>query len=367
MNPEPRPPVPIPFALRVRHAQRTLLPLVVFGGLITIVAVLWQRNIAAPTMVAQAESVVTEVSSGKTGLVAGLNVSRFQHVHAGDTIGHVITNDPKLIEASLAVIHSELDMLRANLKPIVAQQRNAVDYAQLRIDWMRERVGLASARVNLQLAEAEFHRNEQLFADKVLSVTEMDISRANFQALQQQVLELDKLVVDGEQSFSNMQASVGRDISQISDEPMRVAVALQDAKLRLTETQLSPVDLQAPIDGVIMAVLRRSGETVTAGQPIVTIAATTPARIVGYLRTPLAEDPRPGMTVQVCTRGLHRETGKAQILEVGAQLEPLPAALQSGAKLAGVELGLPVDVSVPPNLKIRPGEVVDVILTSRVN
>jgi hypothetical protein len=29
-------------------------------------------------------------------------------------------------------------------------------------------------------------------------------------------------------------------------------------------------------------------------------------------------------------------------------------------KLAGMEMGLPVEISLPPNLNVRPGEIVDI-------
>jgi hypothetical protein len=49
-------------------------------------------------------------------------------------------------------------------------------------------------------------------------------------------------------------------------------------------------------------------------------------------------------------------------VEVGAQLESVPLALLGPMKLAGAELGLPIDISLPANLRIRPGELVDMTL-----
>jgi HlyD family secretion protein len=242
-----------------------------------------------------------------------------------------------------------------------------VDYAQLRLDWMRQRADLAAAQVNLQLAEAELRRTEELFKSKVASESALDTARASYGALQRQVAELQKLVAEGEQNFSNLQPGNGADISRISDEPMRAAIAVQEAKLRQTEAELSPLLLRAPLDGVVTTIYHRSGEAVTAGQPILTIASTASARIVGYLRAPFRAEPKPGDRVQVRTRNLRREAGVAQIVGVGAQLEPVPAALQSTFRLAGAELALPVDISMPPNLRIRPGELVDIILVSKAN
>lgn len=360
-------PIPIPLAQRLRHARMSVLPSVVFGAVLVILAVLWRDHVAAPSMVGQVEAVVANVSSHLPGVLAGLNVQRFQAVRAGDTLGQVITADPKLLEASLAVVRAELEMLRASQDPIAAQQRNAVNYAQLRIDWMRQRVELADARVDLQLAEAEFRRIEELFKGNVASASEMDIARAGRDAQQQQVEELIKLVTEGEQTFKFLQPTNVPDMLQLSEEPMRATIASYEAQLRQVEAELAPVLLRAPTDGVVSAIFYRSGETVTAGMPIVSIASTHSTRIVGYLRPPLLEDPQPGMKVEVRTRGLRRETGAAEIVKVGAQLEPLPLVLQNPLKPAGSELGLTVDISLPPNLPVRPGELVDVRIVPGAN
>ena len=354
------PPIPTPPAQRLRHAQTTLLPIVVFVAALVTVAGLWKDHVGTATMVGQVDGAIARVSSQKSGVLADLGVTRFQKVRAGDPLGHVLIADPKVLEASLAVIRADLDMLRATLQPIVAQQRNAVDFAQLRLDWMRQRAELAMARVNAQLAEAEFHRAEQMFKDKVASASEYDIAKASFQALQKQVEELDRLVVEGEQSFENLKPSDATDISRISDAPMRAAIAVQESKLRLTEAELGPITLRAPIDGRVIAVHHRSGEAVTPGQPILEIAADQPTRIVGYLRRQNGVEPQPGDTVQIRTRRTPRETAVAQIVGVGAQMEVLPSALQSPAKLLGVETALPVDISLPANFALHPGELVEI-------
>lgn len=51
--------------------------------------------------------------------------------------------------------------------------------------------------------------------------------------------------------------------------------------------------------------------------------------------------------------------GPVQILAVSTQLEGLPSALQSSGKLAGAGLALPVNISLPAVLDLRPGELVD--------
>ncbi len=359
--------IPIPLAQHWRDARLRIIPAMVFGGAVLALALLWKGYVAAPTMLGQAEPVVAQVSSYKPGVLARLNVSRFEHVRAGDPVGTVVVADPKVLASSLAVIQSEIELLRANMKPIASQQRNAMDYAQLRLDWMGQRAKLASARIDLQLAEAQSRRMEELFKDKIVSERVYDQAKADKERLQSQVNELSNLVDEGERSFKDLQLTNTVEVSKVSTEPQVAAIAVEEAKLKLTEAQLSPITLRAPIDGIVSRILHRSGESVTAGQPIVSIATLTPLRIVGYLRPPITEQPAVGMRVQVRTPGLPGEVGWARIEEVGTQLEPVPATVIGPIKMANVELALPVSISIPPNLKIRPGELVNLTLVPRPN
>lgn len=356
-------PIPTPLPQRLRQARATVLPLVVFLSAIVVIACLWQGRISAPTMVGQVDGALANVSSHQVGVLAGLQVARFQKVRAGEFIASVVIADPKLVEASLAVIRSEIEMLRTDLATVIPQKRYAVDHAQLRLGWMKERADLAAAKVNMQLAEIELWRSDELFKDKIIAPSEHDYAKATYDALKEQVAELTRLVAEGDATFKSLSANNPADASQALGDPLLTAIGNQEAKLRLTEAQLSPVTLRAPIDGTVTAVYFRSGEAVTPGQPIITIAADKPTRIIGYFRPPIGGAPKPGATVQIRTRSVRREIGTAQILDIGGQLEALPLALQSGVKLAGVELALPINLSLPPNLEVRPGELVDISLT----
>ena len=354
------PRIPIPFRQRLQSARLRLLPVIVFFGVMATISMLWKDYVASPSMVGQAEPVLAHVSSYKPGILTDLSVGRFQKVKAGDLIGQVMVTDPRVMSSSLAVIQSEIELLRVNMDPIAKQQRTAMDYNQLQLDWMRERAKLATAKVGLQLAGTEFQRMEALFKDKIIAQRLFDQSKANKERLENEVSELTALVDKAESNLKLLQLTNAPELSTISADPILAAINVQKSKLKLTEDELSPVLLKAPVDGVVAAILIRSGESVTPGQPIVSIATETPVRIVGYLRMPIQSEPRPGMQVEVRTRGIRREVGNAKVVDVGAQMETIPLTMQGAAKFSGAEMGLPVDISLPSNLNIRPGELVDI-------
>jgi multidrug resistance efflux pump len=356
--------IPIPVRQRLRDARLRVLPVVIFAATVGAIVFLWRDHVVARAMLGQAEPVSSNVSSYRPGVLAELTATRFQKVKAGDPVGKVLVTDPRILASSLAVIQAEIESLRANMKPVMAQQHNAMDYDQLRLDWMKERAQLASARVNLELAETEFHRMAELFKDQIVAQRVYDQAKAARDRLQNEVQNLEKLVGDLEQNFKTLQLTNSNELSNVSADPLRAAIAVQESKLHLTEAELSPITLRAPIDGIVSTILHRAGESITAGQPVLTVATLNPVRIVGYLRPPIIDEPKAGMKVEVRTRGLHRQIGEAKIVEVGTQLESLPATLLGPVRLANTELGLPVDISLPQNLKIHAGELVDIILIS---
>jgi multidrug resistance efflux pump len=356
--------IPIPLPQRWRDIRQRILPVVVFAAALGGVGLLWRDHTASHVMVGQAEPVLSNVSCYKPGVLAELKVNRFQRVKAGDPIGRVMVTEPKILASSLAVIQAEIESLRANMRPVSVQQHNAMDYDQLRLDWMKERTQLASARVNLELAGTEFHRTEELFKDKIVAERVFDQAKAARDRLQNEVENLTKLVDEGEKNIEMLQVTNSKELSTISIDPLRAAIAVQESKLHLTEAELSPITVTAPIDGIVITIFHRAGESVTPGQPIVAVATLNPVRIVGYLRPPISDEPKAGMKVEVRTRSLPRAVGEARIIEVGTQLETVPATLLGPMKLANTELGLPVEISLPESIKIRAGELVDIVLLS---
>jgi hypothetical protein len=112
------------------------------------------------------------------------------------------------------------------------------------------------------------------------------------------------------------------------------------------------------MDGVVTMLYKRAGEKVVRGDVIATISAPSATRIIGYLRQPVGTVPTTNDTVTVRTRAPKRQTASAQILRVGAQMEPINPVLVS-TDPNHIEYGLPILIKMPPGLQLVPGEVVD--------
>src|SRR5215475_1822812 len=110
--------IPIPLRQRWHDARLRIIPVVAFCSAIVTIAFLWKSNIAAPTLVGQAEPNEAKVSCYKPGMLAQLDVSRFQKVKAGDPVGQVLVTDPKILASSLSVIQAEIAALQITMQPM---------------------------------------------------------------------------------------------------------------------------------------------------------------------------------------------------------------------------------------------------------
>ena len=127
----------------------------------------------------------------------------------------------------------------------------------------------------------------------------------------------------------------------------------------------NPVPLTAPIDGTITKIHRYPGDTnavVAAGEPIMTITAPRPDRLIAFLRQPMTFDPTPGMKVLIRPRARSRKTYEATIDKVSPQLAPIRAQLLPPGQHR-TEMGLPIIIEkLPSELHLYAGEIVDLTI-----
>jgi multidrug resistance efflux pump len=358
------PPIPIPPEQRWRDLRIQVVPAAVFLTVLTTIFFLWNDYVAPATMIGEVEVVRENVVSPKAGVLVQLNVASFQNVKEGDIVANVVTTDPKIMASSLGIIQAEINLLRHNMDPVIGRQRFELSQDRVRLDWMQERANLATARVQLQLAEDKFRRTDELYKDQIVAERVFEQARSTVERFRTEVEERTRLVAAQEKTLEQMGLLEGSaaPTTNNADETMRAAIAVQEQKLRLAEAELSPIDLPVPIDGMVSMVYRRSGETVMAGEPILTISAPQSDRIIGHLRQPITLEPRVGMTVEVRSRSMKRQVGIARVIQVGSHMEPLNPGLLPMASLRTTETGLPVLVNKPPEMKLRPGELVELTL-----
>ncbi len=368
-------PIPTPAGTLFREFRIQAVPYIAFAMVVGITAWLWQGYVGPATWVGEVESVRGVVSSMGPGRLAHVQVDALQRVTAGQVLARVITVEPRILEAQISLSKARIDLIRVGSDSELRKQNSRVNLEGLRLNWMSKRVDWLSAKARSAYRQLELARLEKLRSGvtnggsasplPVLSQNDLDISRRDAAIEEAAVVELEQLVAQIGTSIQQLSASrpEGHESSAIS-----AAVEVESKNLDLLESQMMPIDLVAPFDGVVSVVHRWSGETIQAGEPILTVSQEKPSRVVSFIRQPIQVQTQPGMKVEVRARGGKREIGVGEVLRVGSQLEPISPSLlprTSGMPAGGnsggstIENGLPVLVSLPANLTLYPGEVVD--------
>jgi len=372
-------PIPTPSGLRWREFRQTIMPSVVFVATLAAVGFIWNAHVAAPTLIGEVEAIRSEVVSVVPGRLDRLMVGAYAEVHAGDPIAEVVTTEPKVLEASLAVIRAEIEFLRASSDPILKKESLQIDFQHLQLLLLNQRTEIGNLRIRLQYANSELERVRQLFetagSPGVASKEAYEIAQRDQKVIVEEIASREALIAEVERNVHHLRFASNTNAVSPDPDDLVAAIKLQEEKLRLTAAQLAPRILTAPIDGFVSLVHRHTGDNLVAGEPIVTITSPRSERILSYVIPPISA-PKVGSTVEVIARTTKRERSRATILGVAGHMDIVAPTLfnpvnsntrglnneplSSGKRL--VEIGVPIAISMPPNLSLRPGELVDLRL-----
>lgn len=372
------PKIPIPPARLWRELRVRALPVVVFLVTAGVVARLWSERAQRAYMTGVVVGAQAEVRTPVAGILTDLRRRRFEHVEAGEVLAQVVTTDLALLEARLAVVRARMAMVERGMGPMEDLQRNLMNRLSLEADVVRERIALSAAAINRDRLEREYERAARLYEEQVITEEELDRIRAELEIAQLEVAEGTALLAELERRLEEFREqfelrrgvdgppSQGRTLQRsspggsVSDGPVAAALRLHEEELRLIEAEATPVQLTAPISGMISEVFHEDGAALTAGEPILVIRSEQPEYVVGYLPHPLRLEPRKGMEVVVRTQGSRPRQYEGRIIRVGAQLEDMSAAQHLVTNF--IRMALPVQIAVAGDVSLRPGEIVNVMI-----
>lgn len=349
---------PIPTAPSViwRKIRLNLIPVVVFGGVVATIVNQWHK-LDGSGIAGVAEGTRSLIMAPQVGVLQDVKVRPYELVKAGQPLATFLPLDPR---AKLDLLQSELQIARLRMEPSLADQ-HALDYERLRVDNLRLRQELALAKVNLQRAENALRRNSQLRQEKLVSEETYDVSVRDRDMYHAEIEEKTKAILEIEDRMAKLRV-LGEPEHPGTNQSARAMLAGLDAKILEASSSWSAIPLLAPISGMVHIVNRQAGEYVTEGEPLITINSEKSDRIVAYIRQPYTLEPEVGMEVEVATRTRHRHKFRAEVSQIGAQVEAITNSLAFLRLGALVDAGLPVVVNLPPGENIRPGEIVDISL-----
>jgi multidrug resistance efflux pump len=136
------------------------------------------------------------------------------------------------------------------------------------------------------------------------------------------------------------------------------AVRKGEAIAQIAQADGIEVELTAPIDGMISLINERTGQLVQRGDSLLLVASPSARYIVCYVPDRWQRQARQGTRVAVREHSHFTVWADSTIESVGAAIEQTPDREIADARLP--DRGLPVRISLPTNLNLRPGALVDV-------
>ena len=232
--------------------------------------VLWRSKENA-TLIGVVRTTEIRVAPEVGGQLVTINVQKGDHVKAGDVVAQL-----SAIELSASVVQA-----RAALDQASAQRDNV--YAGVRAE---EVASLASAidkaKSRLDYAQSELTRKAQLVPNNAASQQDLD----------QAVNDAATARADVAEAQANHAAAVTgptREERAIADAQVKAAARA----VEVLERRLDKTTLRAPADGIVTVIVAEVGENLTAGQPVLAIAATGKQ----WLSFNVREDMLHGLTV----------------------------------------------------------------------
>ena len=365
------PPIPTPLRQRLRPIRQQWVPVLTLLLIIIVIASIWRRMAQPTTFVGMVETIQTIVTSPDAGTLTNIAINPLQEVVAGDIVGEVLTTDPRTVNSRLSVLRGRMQLMEMELDPILNRQRNALDYERLMVDCAKIRDDLATSKAMLEGARSKFKLESELRTQGISSKETYEDALAQKNALEATVAEKEKIVAITEKSLERLAYMADSFVPGGENDPLKAALGVEEEKMKLFQAKMKPLELQAPIDGIVTVLHKRPGEQVLPGDPIVTITSRKAERIVGYLPQAFPINPKVGMKVEVATRSPlspWRTRSVATITGVSPHLEnitnmlvrPITPGLSMDQQLP--VLGRVVSVSLPSDLKLLPGQPLDITL-----
>jgi hypothetical protein len=326
-----------------------------------------------------------------------MSVEPFQTVARGDVVAML---DDSVLQGQIAAVEAEIERLRAEhgqdraILEFDADAQRARweadaraferDTAQLAIALHEARVDLEYDRALLQGLESNVAHLDRLVERGHAAGSEVGLARAEAVATARRVEEGARLVADLEARQQDAEARElefrsrppGPPSRDPADVHLQNAIAVQEGLLRELLAQRELCVVRAPIDGTVLEIqpraadaplqrpgegnMRRPGESVGPGEPIVVIASARPVEVVAWAPEGRDGSLEAGAAVVLTTMGGRRQIVEAEVSAVGASVERVPERLWGQLQIP--EWGRPFLVPLPPDLAVAAGDRIHVRL-----
>jgi len=372
-------PIPTPLSQRKDHFKRVLVPLVVWTCAAVIVAYQLYERTSRFEYVGMARADEYVVSTEYPGRIESVSVRLYDPVREGQTV--VRLNDDSVLariatsSARIDRLTAEMDAARASfmigsttdhLDWIADLRRFQVDEERLRLAILDLQVEIESDRIELERRTLELERFRRMVEERLISSLEYDTIRLQTEQMRKRIDETLRLLEQTREEYARAterreeferSAPGPYDIHPVI-ESLRRAVSVETRILEEIRVERQALTLRSPVAGRIIRIECGKGQSVSQGQPILSVSETEVREIVAYLPETEAARIRPRSAVSISSRRPPGSIMESQVLRIGPAVELLPQRLWRDPVIP--DYGYGVIIAAAPDFNLLPGELVDV-------
>jgi len=360
-----------------------ILPVLVWLGAVACVVMLFRHRTQRFEVLGIAQDQVRQIASTCVGRLETVSVELFDNVRQDQTVAVINTVlDDENTEAELAVISAEIQRLTAQLAvtkeqllseeaerqtdKITANRRFNVDVENARLGILQLKTQIETDMIVVKDLSLDVKIAQDLLKQDAIAPYELQKAEAQFNALAKKIEENLRLLMQAEQDLK--QAQQRRDefaqrqpLHPSVDnalEVIRKEIVVQEQQMAQVRARRQPLVLKSPIDGMVSLVQKGPGETVLAGEPILTIAELRPSQIIAYVDENQISHVKERMVVRLIKNDNPGQIVNSQVVSLGPNVELMPERLWRNPNIQ--QWGRAVVIKTPPDLKLLPGQTVGI-------
>lgn len=372
-----------------------ILPVLVWLGAVACVVVLFHFRTLRFEVVGIAQGRIHQVCAPVDSRLKIVSVELFEDVSKGQMLATLYDTQ---LNAQIATIGAEIEHLASQLvsiqdtmfaeaanrqtDAIASQRRFNVDVENARLRILEQKTLIETDKIAAEDLAVEVKIAAELLESDAIAPYELQKAQGLYNVVAKRIEENQHLLTQAEQDLQ--QARQRRDefaqrqtVHPSVDsalETIRRQIAVQEKLIAELSVQREALRIISPVDGTVVQiqiranqmasrrpgedVLRKPGEVVLAGAPILVVAETQPTELVAYIGQEQLAKVKETMAVQLIKSTEPVQIANSQVTRLGPTMELMPQQLWRNPNIA--QWGRPILIKIPPGLKLIPGEMVGI-------
>jgi len=361
--------------------RRHFFPVFTWFMVLACVIFLFTRRTQRFEVIGLVQGFEGEIASVTIGNLKTLNVKLFDTVTEGDTL--CTLNDERIkiqletaattinrLQAEVTAARDRLQSEQKNLQNnrVADNRRFALNVEQARLRHMEISVDIETDNITLEDLGLDVKIARELLQRQAIAEYDLRKKELAYNILQKKITENKKLLAQATEILNNalerqkkftdsLPAHIALDTAL---KPLQLAVTEQNNLIKELELDRAALVLKAPFAGVVKEILRRPGDTVLPGEPIMMIEkAEKPQNIIAYAKDEQANQVQKGQQVLLITKTRPSLVESSTVQYVGPDVVQIPQRLWVNPTIP--EYGRPFLLGIPSKWdKLVPGQSVGI-------